>query len=189
MRIGSPMHQLQTIKTNKVSLSSFDDLRYILKDGISKLPHGHYMIRDVHFTQVIIDEPDWGNEEDEEMPTSPTWDEMIGNDPVNTVSQVFSEEPQNAHVAREPQEYFTENDDESATLTQQIMESWSPPDPAINQREYSEYEIEEDAANMDESCEEASLPRNPFIDDEEEETDAEEEPHKVTKSPTPMIAW
>ena len=50
-RIGSEKHQLQTIKTNKVSLSSFDDKRFILEDGISTLPHGHYKIRDVHVLQ------------------------------------------------------------------------------------------------------------------------------------------
>ena len=69
MRIGSRMHQLQTIKRNKVSLSSFEDKRFVLEDGISTLPHGQYMIRDAKVTQNIIDEPDWGNEEDEEMPT------------------------------------------------------------------------------------------------------------------------
>ena len=37
MRIGSEKHQLQTIKTNKVSLSSFDDNRFILEDDISTL--------------------------------------------------------------------------------------------------------------------------------------------------------
>ena len=82
------------------------------------------MIRDVHVTQDIIDEPDWGNEEDEKMPTSPTWDELNGNDPVNTVRQVFREEQPHALVARER---FTLSDDESITLTQQMMEAWSPP--------------------------------------------------------------
>ena len=62
MRISSPLHQLQTIKMNKVSLSSFDDKRFVL-DDISTLLHGHYMIREVYITQDI-DEPDWGNEED-----------------------------------------------------------------------------------------------------------------------------
>ena len=48
MSIGSRMHQLQTIKTNKVSLSSFDDKRFVLEDGgISTLLHKQYMIRDV----------------------------------------------------------------------------------------------------------------------------------------------
>ena len=70
-RIGSTRHQLQAIKTNKLSLSSFDDKRYVLEDGISTLPHGHYMIRDVHVEQDILDEPEW-EYEDEAMPTSPT---------------------------------------------------------------------------------------------------------------------
>ena len=177
MRIGTEKHQLQTIKTNKVSLSSFDDKRFILEDGISTLPHGHYMIRDVHVTQDIIDEPDWGNEEDEEeMPTSPTWDELIGNDPVNTVTQIFPEEQQNAQVVREPEGIFTQSDDEPITLTQEMMEAWSPPDLGFNQREYSDSELE-DVVNLDESFVEQSLPRIPFIDDEAAEaSDTEGEP-------------
>ena len=110
------------------------------------------------------------------MPTSPTWDELIYNDPVSTVSQVFPEEQQNAQVARESQEYFRESDDQPITLTQQMMEACLPPDPGFKQREYSEPEIEVDFANLDESCEDASTPHNPFIDDKEEEADAEEEP-------------
>ena len=187
MRIGSEKHQLQTIETNKVSLSSFDDKRFILEDGISTLPHGHYMIRDVHVTQDIIDEPDWGNEVDEEeMPTSPTWDELIGNDPVNTMSQVFPEEQQNAQVVRELEEIFTLSDDEPITLTQQMMEAWSPPGPGFNQMEYSESEMEDDIANLDESFEEQSPPRNPFIDDEAAETtDAEEPTHEGDEESDP----
>ena len=170
MKIGSEKHQLQTIKTNKVSLSSFDDKRFILEYGISTLPHGHYMIRDVHVTQDIFDEPDWGNEEDEEeTPTSPTWDELIGNDPVNTVTQIFPEEQQSAQVVREPEEIFTQGDDEPITLTQELMEAWSPPDLGFNQREYSDSELE-DFVSLDESFVEQSPPRNLFIDDEAVET-------------------
>ena len=83
----SEKHQLQTIKTNKVSLSSFDKL-FILEDSISTLPHGHYKIRDVHIAQDIMNEQDWGKEEDEEMPTSPAWDELNGFDPVNTITSL-----------------------------------------------------------------------------------------------------
>ena len=56
------------------------------------------------------------------------------------------------------------------------MEAWSPPEPGFNQREYSESDIAKDFANLIESCEQARPPRNPFIDDEAEEIDAEEEP-------------
>ena len=150
MRIGSEKHQLQTIKTNKMSQSSFDDKRFILEDGISTLPHGTCKIRDVHVTQDIIDETDWGNEEDEEMPTSPTWDDLIGNDPVNTVTPCFTEEQQNEQVVREAEKIFTQSVDEPITLAQEMMEAWSPPDLGFNQREYSDSELE-DVLNLDES--------------------------------------
>ena len=43
--IRSIGHQLYTLKQNKKSLSAFDDKRYILDDGISTLPHGHFKIK------------------------------------------------------------------------------------------------------------------------------------------------
>ena len=77
------------------------------------------------------------------MPTSPTWDELIGNDSVNTVSQVFPEEQQNAQLVRENEEIFTLSGDEPIILTQEMMEAWSPPDLGFNQREYSDSELED----------------------------------------------
>ena len=40
----SKNHQVQSVSINKVSLSCFDDKRYISEDGISTLAHGHYRI-------------------------------------------------------------------------------------------------------------------------------------------------
>ena len=40
-RIGSKNHNLGTYETNKISLSCFDDKRYILKNGINTLAYGH----------------------------------------------------------------------------------------------------------------------------------------------------
>ena len=40
-RIGSKNYNLGTYKTNKRSLSCFDDKRYILKNGINTLAYGH----------------------------------------------------------------------------------------------------------------------------------------------------
>ena len=40
-RIGSRNHNLCTYETNERSLSCFDDIRYILKNGINALPYGH----------------------------------------------------------------------------------------------------------------------------------------------------
>ena len=92
------------------------------------------------------------------------------------MSQVFLEEQQNAQVIREPEEIFTLSDDEPITLTQAMMEAWSPPDLGFNQREYSDSELE-DVVNLDASFKEQSPPRNPFIDDEAAEAlDTEGEP-------------
>ena len=35
-------HKLRTVAQNKLALSSFDDKRWILNDGISTLAHGHW---------------------------------------------------------------------------------------------------------------------------------------------------
>ena len=42
--IRSDKHQLYSFEINKVSLSCFDDKRYILKDGISSYAYGHKKI-------------------------------------------------------------------------------------------------------------------------------------------------
>ena len=44
--IRSNHHQLNTYELNKVSLSCFDDKRYILEDGITTLAYGHYKIQE-----------------------------------------------------------------------------------------------------------------------------------------------
>ena len=36
-------HQVYSVCQNKTSLSCFDDKRWICDDGISTLPHGHYL--------------------------------------------------------------------------------------------------------------------------------------------------
>jgi hypothetical protein len=40
----SKNHRLQTLKMKKTCLSAFDDKRFILADGVSSLPYGHYRI-------------------------------------------------------------------------------------------------------------------------------------------------
>ena len=40
--IRSQKHQLYTMQMNKVSLSAFDDKRWIKKDGISSYAYGHF---------------------------------------------------------------------------------------------------------------------------------------------------
>lgn len=42
--IRSNKHVLHSVRQNKATLSAYDDKRYILEDGISTLPYGHYKI-------------------------------------------------------------------------------------------------------------------------------------------------
>ena len=48
--IRSTKHKLYSLRQNKATLSAYDDKRYILDDGISTLPHGHYKITHILFT-------------------------------------------------------------------------------------------------------------------------------------------
>ena len=43
--IRSEKHQIYTMSLNKVSLSAYDDKRYITDDGIKSLAYGHYKIK------------------------------------------------------------------------------------------------------------------------------------------------
>ena len=43
--IRSKNHQLGSYEINKVSLSCFDDKRYILENGINSYAYGHYKIK------------------------------------------------------------------------------------------------------------------------------------------------
>ena len=43
--IRSQKHQLGSYEINKVSLSCFDDKRYILDNGIESYAYGHYLIK------------------------------------------------------------------------------------------------------------------------------------------------
>jgi len=38
-------HSIYTVNVTKVSLSAYDDKRYILDDGVSSYAYGHYKIR------------------------------------------------------------------------------------------------------------------------------------------------
>ena len=42
--LRNELHQMYTIELSKISLSVFDDKRYILNNGIDSLPYGHYKI-------------------------------------------------------------------------------------------------------------------------------------------------
>lgn len=48
-------HDLYSVELNKISLSAHDDKRYILYDGISTSPWGHYKIPQDHMMEMEVD--------------------------------------------------------------------------------------------------------------------------------------
>ena len=44
--LRSNLHEIQTLAINKVATGPYDDKRYLLDDGISSLPYGHYAIEE-----------------------------------------------------------------------------------------------------------------------------------------------
>lgn len=44
MQFRSKSHKLFTVELSKIALSSFDNKRFILADGITSVPYGHYRI-------------------------------------------------------------------------------------------------------------------------------------------------
>ena len=119
IRIGSTLHQLETISSSKISLSAFDDKRYILENGIETLPFGHYLVRDIVAFRETLADPDWG----EEIVASPDWETLVreygpsqfDNRSNRTLPRLNTPPP-----ARDGQ-----ND----TLSEILNDSWTPPDP------------------------------------------------------------
>ena len=102
-----------TVVCNKKSLSGYDDKRYILNDKITTLPFGHHGLREETFMRNVVQDPDWGSSDEEET--------------VVHVAESLTPECQL------PTQY---------TGPQMSAEVWSPPDPGLNQRVYSDDELE-----------------------------------------------
>ena len=160
IRIGCSKHLLQTIRNNKKTLSAFDK-RFIQNDGIHCLPFGHFETRHWQLHREILKDVDWGDEEQEEAPeTSPTWSTVIRDFTVSTNGNVPSFSIYDANRERTNHEVETQISDEIFT----------PPDPGMRQRDYSETKMEE-VTDFDEQTTAYSTPRRrkPFIEDEAEE--------------------
>ena len=167
-RIGSKNHQLQTIRTQKKSLSCFDDKRYIMDDGITCLPLGHYSIRDIGVFREILEDDAWGEELTQ---PSPTWSEFQDQGWV----------PEN-HQRRSPSDLLRHSRTPDFDTTLDLLLNCSPPDPGFHQRQYTEEELNQDLVDFDDTTEEPSQPRNPFIDDEAEDEVQEEMEEETIES-------
>ena len=53
--IRSINHKIGSYEINKISLSCYDDKRYIQDDGISTYAYGHYAIDNEYFIRYLFD--------------------------------------------------------------------------------------------------------------------------------------
>lgn len=177
-RIGSSKHLLQTIRSNKIALSAFDDKRYIENDGIHCLPFGHHDIRDVQIEREILEDSTWGVEEPQLTPnTSPTWSTIIREFRVAPSSNVPSLD------GGQPED--EENDHQADP--EMLNDLFTPPDPGMHQRVYTESELDE-VFDFDEITTPYSTPRqrNPFINDEAEEEHIDANSNSSTINSNPL---
>ena len=168
IRIGARKHALQTIENRKISLSAFDDKRFIMDDGVTCLPFGHFEIRDIDVLREIAADDNWGDDEPTTLPetttnSSPTWSEIVSNFNISPRSNVPSLTDFNVNDSS--QDFVV-----AETLNPLSPQIYSPPDPGFHQRLYSDSELN-DVADFDDETSDYSLPirRNPFIDDQAEE--------------------
>ena len=70
-RIGSKNYNLGTDETNKISLSCFDDKRYILKNGINTLAYGHKDIKMINLDSITNENNKKHNEKWPYIPDHP----------------------------------------------------------------------------------------------------------------------
>ena len=143
-RIASSKPRLMTVVCNKKSLSGYDDTRYFLNDTTTTLPFGHHALREEMFMRNVVQDPVWGSSDEDEMVLQFTESTMPQSQP--------------------PPQYT----DRSLSA-----EFWSPPDPGLNQRAYSEDELEADIAdfaNLTQQVIEDKIERFSFIDDQAAES-------------------
>ena len=140
-KITSKQHVLQTETTNKVALSSFDNKRYIMEDGVTTLPFGHCSIREEMFNNIIAEEKQWGENE-------------------------LFDGGENSDTFIECMEGVELEGNRELDLPGPSTVYYTPPDPGLIPRDYSESELN-DCVDFDRlsHCSEKSEEggRNPFI--------------------------
>ena len=154
-------HVLETVTTNKICLSAFDNKRYILPHGTKTLPFGHY-----ETVYCGADEIDWGSDDIQ-------WD----NDSYSNLLLSSSPEGDNDFVVSQTSSTATLSVPASTTS------SWETPDPGLVVTEQiTESDIEsDDIADIDASSSESSSYDNPFIIFEAEKASSSEEEESARK--------
>ena len=156
-RIVSDRHVLQSVSINKLSLSPFDDKRFILEGGIKTLPYGH---------ANSIEATDFGSDPERDARTQDEIEVLFGEE-WETDNESDSTLPASTESWQPPDP---------------ALESWEPPDPGFN-RIINESDLDsDDNVDFEAVIDEESPINCSFIDyeaveseDGREITDKEEE--------------
>ena len=144
-RIASRNHRLHTIVVNKKLLSGYDDKRFILNDQVSTLPYGHQSLRDDMFFRTIVNDPDWGSEDEEtEKEQQQKTQQKNKHQPQDSTTQQHKNKQQKQQLQQKKQQ-------PSIAQTSSIHNTSfdSIPDPGFHQREHSEDELNENFVDFD----------------------------------------
>ena len=138
-RITSENHILKTVSENKVSLSEYDNKRYILADGLRILPFGHYSIRNSSQStaESDTDSYSWFDNENEDSEIS--WDYKSVSE--ENLSRIFNGRGNAAHVDWDyrtppspippPAKRMRKHLSDHMNQMLNIAENWTPPDPEM----------------------------------------------------------
>ena len=154
VRITSRKHKLHAIKCAKISLTSFDDKRYINDNGIDTIPYCHYSLKQTEqmFIQNVCDDNMWGR----------TQEQLSGASSTN----LFTPSP------------------EPVNLFEAINSAWgmSPEDPGMNQSVQHDSDFDDDIFDFDNIPNSpVNLPRCLYIDDQAEEEQPRQSKKKRSK--------
>ena len=83
----SKAHTNITVSQNRLAISPFDSKRFLIFDGIAKLPFGHKSTEDNVFFEAFAEESEWANSQ---LTDSPTYSNDSGN---NDSDNSLSEQP------------------------------------------------------------------------------------------------
>ena len=145
-RIVSDCHALQTVSIIKLSLSPFDDKRFILEGGIKTLPYGH---ADAIEATDLENDPEW------DVPTQDENEDLFGE-------EWETDKDSDSTLPASNKRW------QSLDL---FIESWEPPDPGLN-KIINESELDcEDNVDFEAVIDKESPINCPFIDYEAVESE------------------
>ena len=165
-RITSKNHQLYTVSVNKKCLSAYDDKRYILEDGITTLPYGHYRVCEL--------QQENSNMADirslaRDIEKDPYWGYLTYDEDTDTLLNDMNEDPTWGFDARDE----TNSEAQAQEWTTGSFYLFSPPDQGYLQTPISESELNEDIVDWDintsdeeEEDPNTSLQNCPFLNNE-----------------------